>query len=216
MSASTAAVVEARVSQLAPGEPKLLSDYCEEVELDLLHADLPPATSMGVFKVQMAAYLLAEALDSARFLWKRLPAAARDADAELCAIWAVGRAMWAKDHAGVQAALAGFGWSPQLIGPMMARLQAEQLEAAFMQYTAYSLVSPAKLSAGLGARAPRPPRPRAVARPVCRALCPPARPIPPRPAPPQACPRRVCTSWPRPRAGLPTPRAARTCPPRRR
>ena len=146
----TANIVTARVAALAPGDPKLLAAYCEDVELDLYHAELPPETSAGVRKVQMAAYLLLEQLDAARALWKRLPGEARDD--ELAAMWAVGRAMWTKDHAGVQAALAAFAWSPPLIGALMARLQGEQLGAAFQQYQAYSLVSAAKLSAGLGAR----------------------------------------------------------------
>ena len=33
-------------------------------------------------------YFLCDQLDNARFLWKQIPAASRDADAGLCAIWA--------------------------------------------------------------------------------------------------------------------------------
>ena len=49
------------------------------------------------------AYLLRDELDSARFLWKRLPNEVK-ADPELQAMWAVGTAMWQQKHAEVGAA----------------------------------------------------------------------------------------------------------------
>ena len=51
--------------------------------------------------MHLAAYLLRDELDSARFLWKRLPTEAK-ADPELQAMWAVGTAMWRHKHAEVE------------------------------------------------------------------------------------------------------------------
>lgn len=101
-------------------------------------------------QVHLASYLLAEQLDNARFLWKRLPAG-READPELCAIWAVGKALWAKDHAGAQGAITGFSWSPPLMGMIMERLQRQHLARCFAQTVqAYSLVTAEALSQALG------------------------------------------------------------------
>lgn len=125
-------------------------------ELDLGHIELSVEASLFVFKIHLAAYLLLEQLDNARFLWKRLPTEPRDADPELCALWAVGKAMWVKDHAGMQSAITAFSWSPPLLEMMMQRLQREHLSRCFAQAVcAYSLVSAESLSQTIGAqRAP--------------------------------------------------------------
>ena len=134
--------------------------WCERFELDLGHAPLDPAASLSVYKLHLAAYLICEALDDARLLWRRLGAAlgpAREADGELCALWAIGKAMWVRDLAGAQAAMGAYAWSPPLLSCLIAQLQTAHLTASFDQCArAYSLISAEHLAATLGAPRPLP------------------------------------------------------------
>ena len=117
MSALPEATAQA-IEQLAAGEDAAaLVEYCEQFELDLGHVELAPAASLGVYKVHLAAYLMCESLDDARFLWKRVPAEQRDA--EFTALWAIGKAMWAKDYAATQAAIGACAWTPPLLSGLL-------------------------------------------------------------------------------------------------
>ena len=100
--------IEAEITALsaAGSDISSLVTYCEQFELNLGHQGLAPAASNGVYKVHLAAHLMCEQLDEARFLWKRVPGEQRDQDPEFVALWAVGKAMWVKDMAGAQAAMA--------------------------------------------------------------------------------------------------------------
>jgi len=151
--AALSEVHAAEITRLAAGEDTAaLVAYVEQFELDLGHAGLAPAASLGVYKVHLAAYLMCEQLDEARFLWKRVPAELRDADAELCALWAIGKAMWVKDMAAAQVAMGGFAWTPPLLAELVARMQREHLERSFAQCArAYSLISAEHLASTLGA-----------------------------------------------------------------
>ena len=142
----------ARIEQLATGaDTSALVAFLEQFELDLGHAALAPATSLSVYKVHLAAYLMCEQLDDARFLWKRLPAEPRDADAEICALWAIGKAMWIKDIAGAQAAMGAYQWTPTLLSGLLERMRGEHLQRSFAQCgRAYSLVSADHLASTLG------------------------------------------------------------------
>ena len=144
--------VEATIAGLAAGDDLgALVSYLEELELDMGHAGLAVDASLGIYKVQLAAYLLAGQLDNARFLWKRIPVPQRETEPELSAIWAVGKAMWAKDHAATQGAITGFSWSPPLMGLLMERLHREHLKRCFIETAqAYSTISAEALSRQLG------------------------------------------------------------------
>ena len=111
---------------------------------------MPTAVSVGVYKVHLLAYMLTEQLDSARFLWKRIPAELKGGDAELRALWAIGTAMWQKDHAGMMAALSAHAWSPPLVAQLASALLSAQLERSFAALGAYSSIPAAKLAAKLG------------------------------------------------------------------
>lgn len=63
-------------------------------------AQVSLAFSLGVYKVQMLAYLICDELDLARFLWKRLPAELKS-DAQLSQLWEVGTLIWREERAGI-------------------------------------------------------------------------------------------------------------------
>ena len=133
-----------------------LATAASDFELDMSHADAAPELSAYVYKVHLLAHLLLNQLDEARFLWKRLPAPMR-ADAELAAIWAVGKQMWLRDHAAVQAAAgARAAWAQHTVGAMVAELSARYLERAFCALgLAYVSISADALASKLGVPAQR-------------------------------------------------------------
>ena len=181
--------MEAKLGALVMGEDASeLATYLEGFELDLGHRDLSVEASLSVYKVQLAAYLLLGQLDDARFLWKRLPTPPRDNEPELCALWAVGKAMWLKDHAATQGAITGFSWSPPLMGTLMERLQRAHLTRCFSDAVrTYSLVLPESLSTTLGV-------PIETVHQVCALLAPPPR----RPAAPPSSHRPHARACPLP------------------
>jgi hypothetical protein len=131
-----------------------LVSFCEQFELDMGHTDLAPAASLGVYKMHLAAYLMCERLEDARFLWKRVPAEARDP--ELVALWEIGKAMWGKDIAAAQAAMVAHAWTQPLLSALLERMQRTHLERSFAQCArAYSQVSAEHLARTLGARGRR-------------------------------------------------------------
>lgn len=150
MSALPPATADAITQLAASDDTVALVSFCEQFELDMGHTDLAPAASLGVYKVHLAAYLMCERLDDARFLWKRVPAEARDP--ELVALWEIGKAMWGKDIAAAQAAMVAHAWTQPLLSALLERMQRTHLERSFAQCArAYSQVSAEHLARTLGA-----------------------------------------------------------------
>lgn len=52
--------------------------------------------------------------NSARFLWKTIPAAIKEGRPELVAAWKIGQKLWTRDYAGVHEALREYEWSPEV------------------------------------------------------------------------------------------------------
>jgi len=146
------ASVLADIEMLASaGDFASLARHCEAFELDLRHTEEPQPVSVAVYKVHLLAYLLTEQVDAARFLWKRMPAGTHALDPELAAIWEVGKQMWQKQPAGVQAALRSVPWSQPLVASLAARLQADTLQSSFKQMgAAYNTVAAPVLAQRLG------------------------------------------------------------------
>lgn len=53
--------------------------------------------------------------DSARFLWKTIPAAIKESKPEVVAAWRIGQKLWTRDYAGVYGAIRGYDWSHEAI-----------------------------------------------------------------------------------------------------
>jgi len=135
------------------GDHAGLAQYCENFELDLRHSDVELITSRGIYKVHLLSYLLQGQLDRARFLWKRVPEEIKSADAELQAVWAVGKAMWQTDHrlAVQQSAASAFAWSGPLVATLINTLHEQYLKHSFTQIgAAYATVSAESLAEKLG------------------------------------------------------------------
>ena len=147
---------------VAAGDLAGTATLCESFELDLCHSDETQPISLTVYKVHLLSYMLTDQINAARFLWKRLPPELR-ADAELTALWEVGKQMWQKQPAGVQQALSSFSWSQPLVASLASKLQQDVLEASFKSIgAAYSIISVPVLAQTLGER--ERPKPRGAGR----------------------------------------------------
>eukprot|EP01111_Echinosteliopsis_oligospora_P013326 TRINITY_DN475_c0_g1_i1.p1 TRINITY_DN475_c0_g1~~TRINITY_DN475_c0_g1_i1.p1 ORF type:complete len:200 (-),score=42.73 TRINITY_DN475_c0_g1_i1:87-686(-) len=95
---------------IASGNWNQLALLTEHIELESSN-EAPNAAAPSFYKVQLFTYLIINDLDSARFLWKRIPTEIRAAHPELGLIWKIGQAMWKREYANVYASLR-VDWSP--------------------------------------------------------------------------------------------------------
>lgn len=65
------------------------------------------------YAIHLLGHIYAGDINSARFLWKSIPAEIKDSQPELIAAWRIGQKLWTRDYAGVYEAIRGFNWGPQ-------------------------------------------------------------------------------------------------------
>lgn len=86
----------------------------------------------------------------ARFLWKRIPAAVKQNNPELEAVWKLLQFFWCRHYQGIWQALQGYQWSPQL-QPLVDALTAKTREDTLdLISTAYHTVRPDKVAKLVG------------------------------------------------------------------
>ncbi|CAH1249842.1 COPS8 [Branchiostoma lanceolatum] len=98
----------------------------------------------------LAVYLLQKDLNNAKYLWKRIPLAIKNANAELVAIWAVGKKMWQRDFPAIYTSLSAYQWSAEIKQIMAAVAESVRSRACDLVARAYSSISAEDLAAFLG------------------------------------------------------------------
>lgn len=94
-----------------------LAESLESQELDAPNG----VPSTAVYEKLLAIYLLQNDIISAKMLWKRIPASAKQQSAELVRLWAIGQQLFVRDRAAVFQSLNSSQWSAGLT-PIMAAL----------------------------------------------------------------------------------------------
>jgi len=103
--------VEARLQQLIDANNwEQLISACEQFEFECSNEAPSPAT-LPFYGVQLFAYLFVNDLNSARFLWKRIPTEIKAALPEFANIWRIGQSMWKREYNNIYAALS-INWPP--------------------------------------------------------------------------------------------------------
>ncbi|XP_037077311.1 COP9 signalosome complex subunit 8-like isoform X2 [Pollicipes pollicipes] len=94
-----------------------------------------------VYTKLLACYLLENDLCSAKFLWKRAPTSAKEADGTLAALWMVGQKLWTKNFPGTYAALRREwpAYLQQAIGELEAVIRERALALVARAYTSITL-----------------------------------------------------------------------------
>lgn len=126
-----------------------LADVLDALELEIAASGASKPQDWP-YAVHLLAHLVNHDLDSARFVWKRTPAAVKEGSPELVAAWKIVQKMWAHDHAGVYVALKGFDWT-ELVQPVAGAIGDDySISMLRLLSSAYSTVSIADASGFLG------------------------------------------------------------------
>lgn len=145
--------VEKKLAQLQEainsGRLAELASLCEALELELAAKGMEKPSDWP-YSIHLLGHIYLSDLNSARFLWKRIPAAVKQSQPELVAAWKIGQCLWTYDYAGVHDALRSYSWSPAVhqivtaIGDDYSRKNLKLLS------TAYSTISVADAAKFLG------------------------------------------------------------------
>lgn len=93
------------------------------------------------YAIHLLGHIYAGDINSARFLWKSIPAEIKDSQPELVAAWRIGQKLWTRDYAGVYEAIRGFNWGPQT-QPIVAAFSESYTKKMFqLLLDAYSTIS---------------------------------------------------------------------------
>ncbi|KAH9325820.1 hypothetical protein KI387_005998, partial [Taxus chinensis] len=87
-----------------------IADICDELELQLAAQGIKDPEGWP-YSIHLLGHIYMQDMNSARFLWRRMPSSVKEMLPEVVAIWKIGQCMWTHDHAGVHGALRGFNWS---------------------------------------------------------------------------------------------------------
>ncbi|CAN4108049.1 unnamed protein product [Withania somnifera] len=93
------------------------------------------------YAIHLLGHIYNNDINSARFLWKKIPAAIKEGRPELVAVWRIGQKLWTRDYTGVHEAIREFSWSPEVqsIVASFAELYKKRLFELLL--SAYSTIS---------------------------------------------------------------------------
>ncbi|KAK8626206.1 hypothetical protein V6N13_133857 [Hibiscus sabdariffa] len=89
-----------------------MADICDALMLQSA-AEGVPFRHEWPFVLHLLAHIYVDDVNSARFLWKSIPATIKESQPELVAAWKIGQKLWTRDYAGVYEAIRGFDWTQQ-------------------------------------------------------------------------------------------------------
>eukprot|EP01018_Ginkgo_biloba_P018593 Gb_14322 [translate_table: standard] len=90
-----------------------IADICDELQLQLAAQGIKEQENWP-FSIHLLGHIYIQDINSARFLWKRIPSSVKETQPEVTAVWKIGQCMWTHDYAGVHGAIHGFNWSQEV------------------------------------------------------------------------------------------------------
>ncbi|KAL3701922.1 hypothetical protein R1sor_019944 [Riccia sorocarpa] len=126
-----------------------LADLLDNLELEKAASGtgIPPDWP---YAIHLLAHVIVDDLNSARFVWKRIPAPAKQNNPELAAAWNIVKCLWTHQHAAVHEALRSYSWSPEVQQVVSAIAEDYSRKVLKLLYTAYSTISVADAAGFLG------------------------------------------------------------------
>ncbi|PWA38180.1 COP9 signalosome, subunit CSN8 [Artemisia annua] len=94
------------------------------------------------YAVHLLAHLYLNDLNSARFLWKSVPAPIKESRPEVAAVWKIGQQLWTRNYAGVYDSIRGFNWSAEIqdfVAAFAERYTGRMLELLMNAYSTISI-----------------------------------------------------------------------------
>ncbi|XP_047969412.1 COP9 signalosome complex subunit 8-like [Salvia hispanica] len=93
------------------------------------------------YAIHLIGHIYINDINSARFLWKKIPLSVKESQPEVSAAWKIGQRLWIKDYASVHEAIREFIWSPQCQGIMTAFSEMYTKRMFELLQSAYSTIS---------------------------------------------------------------------------
>ncbi|KAK4424365.1 COP9 signalosome complex subunit [Sesamum alatum] len=117
-----------------------IADICDTLMLQVasegvaFHEEWP-------YAVHLLGHIYINDINSARFLWKKIPLAVKESQPEVSAVWKIGQRLWIKEYSGVHEAIREFNWSPQILGFVAAFRERYTKRMFELLLSAYSTIS---------------------------------------------------------------------------
>ncbi|KAL3538582.1 hypothetical protein ACH5RR_001948 [Cinchona calisaya] len=93
------------------------------------------------YAIHLLGHIFVNDINSARFLWKTIPAAIKESRPEVVAAWKIGQNLWTRDYVNVYEALREFKWSPEAQGIVAAFSELYTKRMFDLLLSAYSTIS---------------------------------------------------------------------------
>lgn len=126
-----------------------IADICDELQLQLAAQGIKEPEGWP-YSIHLLGHIYIQDINSARFLWKRMPLSVKESQPEVVAVWKIGQCMWTHDYAGVHGALHIFNWSPEVQQIITALSDSYTKRAFELLLAAYSTISVADTAQFLG------------------------------------------------------------------
>ncbi|KAL2231444.1 COP9 signalosome complex subunit 8 [Sesamum indicum] len=117
-----------------------IADICDTLMLQVasegvsFHEEWP-------YAVHLLGHIYSNDINSARFLWKKIPLTVKESQPEVSAVWKIGQRLWMKEYSGVHEAIREFNWSPQILGLVAAFKERYTKRMFELLLSAYSTIS---------------------------------------------------------------------------
>ncbi|KAJ8529840.1 hypothetical protein K7X08_036675 [Anisodus acutangulus] len=93
------------------------------------------------YEIHLLGHIYNSDTNSARFMWKKIPAAIKEARPEVVAVWKIGQKLWTRDYAGVHEAIREYSCSNE-VQPIVASFAELYKKRMFeLLLSAYSTIS---------------------------------------------------------------------------
>ncbi|KAK9110519.1 hypothetical protein Sjap_018579 [Stephania japonica] len=93
------------------------------------------------YSIHLLGHIIANDINSARFLWKSIPGGVKESRPEVAAVWRIGQQLWLRDYAAVHEAVRGFDWSAELRDLVVAFSELYTKRIFLLLLSAYSTIS---------------------------------------------------------------------------
>mmetsp|Transcript_23671 Transcript_23671/g.51675 ORF Transcript_23671/g.51675 Transcript_23671/m.51675 type:complete len:203 (-) Transcript_23671:230-838(-) len=125
-----------------------ISTICDEYELQLGGSAAVPDWP---YNLHMIGYLINNDLESARFLWKRIPQIQKEGSPELEALWRLTQAMWTRNYPLTHASLHSGKWSSECTGAVAYLAESIRERSIALLSKAYTTISLTDCAVVIGA-----------------------------------------------------------------
>lgn len=126
-----------------------IGSLCDALELELAAKGLEKPGDWP-YTIHLLGHIYISDLNSARFLWKRIPETVKQSQPEVAAAWKIGQCLWTYDYAGVHDALQSYTWSPAVQQVITAFREDYLIKNMKLLSTAYSTISVSNAAKCLG------------------------------------------------------------------